>query len=153
MKQLPFSSPLLLSAPCAPQDVDVISQCGDASMVVSWSRNPDAQDFQVIVASNTGAQHQCNSSGTACTIDNLPCGQNYNVTVVSVRDGCESKPSTIVETSSGKYSPVNCFSSRSKLDIAVTTAMSHVFMLFLSQLRACPQMPMDIWTVCQTLPG
>ncbi|XP_056895182.1 fibronectin-like isoform X2 [Takifugu flavidus] len=95
------------TAPCTPQDVDVISQCSDASMVVSWSRNPDAQDFQVIVASNTGARHHCNSSGTACTIENLPCGQNYNVTVVSVREGCESQPSTIVEMSSAPCVPTN----------------------------------------------
>lgn len=99
-----FYPPLSLSAPCTPQDVDVISQCSDASMVVSWSGNPDAQDFQVIVASNTGAGHHCNSSGTSCTIENLPCGQNYNVSVVSVTEGCESQPSTIVETSSGEYS-------------------------------------------------
>lgn len=97
--------------------MDVISQCADGSMVVSWSQNPDAQDFQVIAVSNTGARHPCNSSGTACTIENLACGQNYSVTVVSVRDGCESKPSTIVETSSGNHSPVN-FSSHAKLNIA-----------------------------------
>lgn len=111
--------PLFLSAPCAPQDVDVISQCTEGSMVVSWSQNPDAQNFQVTAVNNTGAQHHCNSSGTACTIKNLPCGQNYNVTVVSVRDGCESKPSIIVEMSSGNHSPVNYFFSHAKLNIAV----------------------------------
>lgn len=72
-------------------------------MAVSWFQNPDAQDFQVIAVSNTGAQHQCNSSGAACTIEHLPCGQKYSVTMVSVRDGCESKPSAPVETSSGNH--------------------------------------------------
>lgn len=95
--------PFPLSAPCAPQDVDVISQCTDASMVVSWSPNPDAQDFQVTAESNTGARHLCNSIGTACTIENLPCGRNYSVTVLSVRDGCESESSTKVETCSGNH--------------------------------------------------
>lgn len=93
--------PLPLSAPCAPQDVDVISQCPDGSMVVSWSQNPDALHFRVVAVSNTGAGHHCNSSGTACSLESLPCGQNYSVSVVSVMDSCESESSSIVETSSG----------------------------------------------------
>lgn len=78
-------------------------------MVVSWSQTPHAQDFQVNAVSNTGGRHHCNSSGTACTIGNLQCGQTYSVTVVSVRDGCESQPSIIEKTSSGNHSSVNLF--------------------------------------------
>lgn len=92
------------SAPCAPQDVAVNPQCTDGSMVVSWSPNLEVQYFDVLAVSNTGATHHCNSSGTTCTIANLTCGQKYSVTVLSVRDGCESNPSTVVETSSGKLS-------------------------------------------------
>nr|XP_046247875.1 uncharacterized protein LOC124060678 [Scatophagus argus] len=95
------------TAPCAPQDVAVDSQCADGAMAVSWSPNPDAQYFHVAVVSNTGARHYCNSSGAACTISNLPCGQNYNVTVLSVRDDCESKPSAVVQTSSAPCVPRN----------------------------------------------
>ncbi len=98
------ASPLSFSpsAPCAPQDVAVDEQCADGAMAISWSPNPDAQYFHVAAVSNTGARLHCNSSGTACTMSDLPCGQNYNVTVLSVREGCESKPSAVVETSSGK---------------------------------------------------
>lgn len=94
------------SAPCAPQDVAVDARCADGAMIVSWSPNPDAQYFLVQAVSNTGSRHHCNSSGTACIIRNLPCGQKYNVTVLSVRDGCESEPSTMFETSSGKFQAV-----------------------------------------------
>lgn len=155
-----FLPPLSFSAPCTPQDVDVISQCTDGSLVVSWSQNPNAHYFQVIAASDAGARHHCNVSGTACSIENLPCGQNYNVTVVSVRDGCESKPSSTVETSSGKYSPGELLlytrkteHSCRKLTVGYNCFMMHVVMVYLSKLRVCPQMPMDTWTVCQTLPG
>lgn len=103
-----FSSSLFPSAPCAPQNVVVDSQCDDNAMVVSWSPNPDAQYFHVAAVSNTGARLYCNSSSTACTISNLPCGQSYNVTVLSVRDDCESKPSAVVETSSGKLQNEKC---------------------------------------------
>ncbi|XP_013856236.1 fibronectin type III domain-containing protein 7, partial [Austrofundulus limnaeus] len=90
------------TAPCMPQNVSVESRCAEGAMVVSWSPNPDAQYFHVAAVSNTGARLYCNSSSTKCTINNLPCGQSYNITVLSVRDACESKPSAVAKTSSGK---------------------------------------------------
>ncbi|XP_034066039.1 uncharacterized protein LOC117542456 [Gymnodraco acuticeps] len=95
------------TANCPPQNVVVDSQCDEGTIVVSWSPNTDAQYFHVAAVSNTRARLYCNSSGTACTIKDLPCGQSYNVTVLSVRDGCESKPSAVVETSSAPCVPRN----------------------------------------------
>ncbi|XP_078116029.1 receptor-type tyrosine-protein phosphatase beta-like [Sander vitreus] len=95
------------TAPCAPQDVAVNTQCDDGAMNVSWSPNPDAQYFHVAAVSNTGARLYCNSSNTYCNISGLPCGQKYNVTVLSVRDDCESKPSAVVKTSSAPCVPRN----------------------------------------------
>uniref|UniRef100_A0A8P4G5R4 Fibronectin type-III domain-containing protein n=1 Tax=Dicentrarchus labrax TaxID=13489 RepID=A0A8P4G5R4_DICLA len=95
------------TAPCPPHHVTVDSQCADGVMAVSWSPNPDAQYFHVAAVSNTGARLYCNSSGTTCSISNLPCGQTYNVTVMSVRDRCESKLSAVVETSSAPCVPRN----------------------------------------------
>ncbi|CAB1419901.1 unnamed protein product [Pleuronectes platessa] len=93
--------------PCAPQNVTVNEQCAEGAMTVSWFPNPDAQYFHVAAVSNTGARLYCNSSSTTCTINNLPCGQHYNVTVLSVRDDCESQPSAVVETSSAPCMPGN----------------------------------------------
>ncbi|XP_074491158.1 uncharacterized protein fndc7b [Sebastes fasciatus] len=95
------------TAPCTPQNVTVDVQCDDEAMTVSWSPNPDAQYFHVAAVGNHGARLYCNSSGTACTLSDLPCGQHYNVTVQSVRDDCESKPSAVVETSSAPCVPMN----------------------------------------------
>lgn len=110
---LPFPSLPSSVAPCPPQGVAVEAQCADGAMVVNWSPNPDAEYFHVQAVSNTGARHYCNSSGTACTIRNLPCGQNYNVSVLSVRGDCESTPSTVVETSTGKLQTVIVICSKS----------------------------------------
>ncbi|XP_044055462.1 uncharacterized protein LOC122877670 [Siniperca chuatsi] len=107
------------TAPCAPQDVAVEAQCADSAMVVSWSPNPDAQYFHVVAVSNTRARLHCNSSGTACTIRDLPCGKNYNVTVLSLRDGCESKPSAVLETSSAPCVPRN---TKGRLDCISNSA-------------------------------
>lgn len=99
---LPFLLRLSLSAPCAPQDVAIDAQCDNGALAVSWSPNPDVQYFHVAAVSSTGGRLHCNSSGTACTMRDLPCGQHYNVTALSVaRSGCESTPSAVVETSTG----------------------------------------------------
>uniref|UniRef100_A0A3B3BWR1 Fibronectin type-III domain-containing protein n=1 Tax=Oryzias melastigma TaxID=30732 RepID=A0A3B3BWR1_ORYME len=94
------------TAPCPPQNVVVDAQCAKGEMVVSWSPNTDAQYFHVAAVSNTGARLYCNSTGTTCTISNLPCGQHYNVTVLSVRDTCESKTSPVVHTCSAPCVPM-----------------------------------------------
>ncbi|XP_069008974.1 fibronectin type III domain-containing protein 7-like [Embiotoca jacksoni] len=95
------------TAPCVPQNVTVHQRCADKAMVVSWSPNPDAQSFHVTAVSDTRARLYCNSTGTSCTLRNLPCGQSYNVTVRSERDGCESEPGAAVETSSAPCTPMN----------------------------------------------
>ncbi|CAJ1061142.1 uncharacterized protein LOC117806306 [Xyrichtys novacula] len=93
------------TAPCPPESVAVNALCDDGDMTISWLPNPDAQHFYATAVSNTGARLHCNSSGTACTIFNLPCGQTYNITVVSKRDECESEPSAVVKTSSAPCVP------------------------------------------------
>ncbi|XP_061636365.1 fibronectin-like isoform X2 [Phyllopteryx taeniolatus] len=89
------------TAPCPPQGVIVDALCDEGAMSVSWSHNPDAHYFHVVAASHSGARLYCNSSGTVCTFENLPCGDSYNVTLVSVRNDCESEPSPAVEIHSG----------------------------------------------------
>ncbi|XP_074523504.1 uncharacterized protein fndc7b [Halichoeres trimaculatus] len=93
------------TAPCPPQNVAIDAHCAEGSMTISWMPNPDAQHFLVAAVSNTGARLYRNSSGPAYTINDLPCGQTYNVTVVSVRGDCKSEPSAVVETSSAPCVP------------------------------------------------
>ncbi|XP_034531079.1 uncharacterized protein LOC117806306 [Notolabrus celidotus] len=93
------------TAPCPPQNLAVNAQCADGAMTISWMSNPDAEYFHAAAVSNTGARLYCNSTGTACTINDLPCGQTYNVTTLSVRDDCESQPSAVVASSSAPCVP------------------------------------------------
>ncbi|KAF7660957.1 hypothetical protein LDENG_00272160 [Lucifuga dentata] len=95
------------TAPCTPEDVYVDVQCAEGCMDVSWSPNPDAEYFHVEAVSDSGILLYCNSTDTNCTLWNLPCGQSYSITVVSVRDGCESKPSPVKEFCSVPCVPKN----------------------------------------------
>lgn len=116
----PFSA-----APCAPQSVHVEAQCADGAMAVSWSPNPDAEYFYVEAVSNAGARHYCNSSGTTCTIADLPCGRSYNVSVLSVSGSCEGKPSAVVETSTGNKAPtVVCSITEFKMTCGSDSSLS-----------------------------
>ncbi|XP_041862145.1 fibronectin-like [Melanotaenia boesemani] len=122
------------TAPCPPQNVSIDVKC-DKTMVVSWSPNPDAQYFHVVAVSNTGARLYCNSTDTNCTISNLPCGQRYNVSVLSVRDACESKPSVVVETCSAPCVPMkpsghlDCISNSAWVSWDISAGATSYFVL------------------------
>ncbi|XP_034036687.1 fibronectin type III domain-containing protein 7-like [Thalassophryne amazonica] len=107
------------TVPCAPQDVAVAVSCAEGAMTISWSPNPDAEYFHVLAVSNNWARLHCNSSGSACTIRGLTCGQSYNITVISVRDGCESKKSAAVHVYSAPCVPTKLFS---RLDCVTNNA-------------------------------
>lgn len=81
-------------------------QCAAGSMMVTWSANPNAESFHVTAVTSGSADLSCDSRGlpirTGCSIENLPCGHLYSVTVTSIRGGCKSKVSGAVAVSSGK---------------------------------------------------
>ncbi|XP_076010605.1 fibronectin type III domain-containing protein 7-like [Genypterus blacodes] len=106
-ESLKSDAAVVQSAPCTPQNVHVEIQCASSSMVVSWSPNPDAERFHVEALSHTGALLKCDTDDTRCIFTNLICGQRYNITVVSVRGGCESKPSPVNVASSAPCVPEN----------------------------------------------
>ncbi|KTF95187.1 hypothetical protein cypCar_00023202, partial [Cyprinus carpio] len=83
------------TAPCAPQNVSAIVQCDSGSVLVSWNPAVDASLFKVELESeSTGVISSCNSTNTQCSITHLPCGERFNLSVVALRGGCQSQPSS-----------------------------------------------------------
>ncbi|XP_017573413.2 uncharacterized protein LOC108439482 [Pygocentrus nattereri] len=95
----------LHAAPCPPQNVHVQMNCSAGAMTVTWAANPDAESFHVDAVTSSGANFTCDTSGTTCSISGLPCGLSYSVTVRAVRGGCQSGPSTAVQTYSAPCIP------------------------------------------------
>uniref|UniRef100_A0A674C2S3 Fibronectin type-III domain-containing protein n=3 Tax=Salmo trutta TaxID=8032 RepID=A0A674C2S3_SALTR len=99
------------TAPCPSQDVAVDVQCAAGSMMVTWSANPNAESFHVMAVTSGSTDLSCDSRGhpirTGCSIENLPCGHLYSVTVTSIRGGCKSKVSGAVAASSAPCVPQN----------------------------------------------
>ncbi|KAI7809537.1 hypothetical protein IRJ41_010869 [Triplophysa rosa] len=83
------------TAPCPPQNVSAQVQCALGSVQVSWSPVVNAEQFRVVLAAHsTGVISSCNSTGTQCSINNLPCNERFNLSVVAVRGSCQSQPSS-----------------------------------------------------------
>ncbi|XP_056598960.1 fibronectin type III domain-containing protein 7-like [Triplophysa dalaica] len=83
------------TAPCPPQNVSTQVQCTLGSVQVSWSPAVNADQFRVaLVANSTGVISSCNSTGTQCSVNNLPCNERFNLSVVAVRGSCQSQPSS-----------------------------------------------------------
>ncbi|XP_029687008.1 fibronectin-like [Takifugu rubripes] len=80
---------------CAPDNITV-SPAGQ-DIVVSWSPVTGAETFAAIATANDGHNYTCNStSSNSCNLTDLPCGENYTITVVTVDGGCWSEPSSAV---------------------------------------------------------
>uniref|UniRef100_A0A672RTY0 Fibronectin type III domain containing 7, related sequence 4 n=1 Tax=Sinocyclocheilus grahami TaxID=75366 RepID=A0A672RTY0_SINGR len=94
------------TAPCPPQNVSAIVQCDSESVLVSWNPAVDASLFIVELESeSTGAISSCNSTNTQCSITHLPCGERFNLSVVALRGGCQSQPSSDLSIASAPCIP------------------------------------------------
>ncbi|XP_053549799.1 uncharacterized protein LOC128641237 [Bombina bombina] len=74
------------TAPCAPQNVKAVVLCGLNLTTVSWDLTPGAWNYTAVVTG--GEERSCSTSGSACNIQGLECGQTYNVTVRATGEQC-----------------------------------------------------------------
>ncbi|KAK1790976.1 hypothetical protein P4O66_014810, partial [Electrophorus voltai] len=88
------STPVQLqSAPCPPDTIQTIIGCRNNSASVSWSPAIGAVSYVATLQSSNGSMYTCNGIATSCDVTNLPCGQNYSVTVAVNGQNCNSTPS------------------------------------------------------------
>ncbi|KAG5847415.1 hypothetical protein ANANG_G00125810 [Anguilla anguilla] len=93
------------TAPCPPQNVEAQMSCDSGTLVVTWEPSADADSFHVVADDEDGADLSCDTNGTRCSMENLPCGHSYSVTVAAVRGGCHGDPSQAVQVSSAPCVP------------------------------------------------
>ena len=82
----------LFSAPCAPMNVSASLACLN-SADVSWVGSSSATAYNVTAVGQDGHIHGCYTNSTSCQIPNMPCGQNYTITVTPYADSCAGNPS------------------------------------------------------------
>ncbi|XP_061884565.1 uncharacterized protein LOC133635404 [Entelurus aequoreus] len=113
---------ILQSAPCVPNDVDVMLDCTSNEAVVTWNATKGTLSYKVTAQSSLGTQSTCESAEPTCTLTNLTCGQFYLVQVVAEGEVCSSLPSPAARFKSVPCTPdigsvvLDCFTGAALLD-------------------------------------
>ncbi|XP_053106320.1 fibronectin type III domain-containing protein 7 [Hemicordylus capensis] len=93
------------TAPCSPEIINISK---DALSVISvhWHANNDDATYTVTVKGEAGMWH-CTSSGNSCTIQNLPCGSLFSISVVASTEAGHSLPSYSVPLETAPCCPAD----------------------------------------------
>ncbi|XP_033993889.1 receptor-type tyrosine-protein phosphatase beta-like isoform X2 [Trematomus bernacchii] len=91
--------------PCPPSNVVVGSTCADDSALVSWSPSLVAETYHVVAMGANGHVHTCNTTSSNCSISELHCGQQYDISVTASRENCTSKASQNATLNTGPCQP------------------------------------------------
>lgn len=93
----------LFVVPCAPDHVNAELDCDSDSVLVSWKQSEGIDAYIATATTHTGYNAECNSTGLACNINGLQCGQSYYIRVTALNDGCSSETSSSVEVQTGTF--------------------------------------------------
>ena len=85
----------LPTAPCPPQSLTAVTDCGTNSVLASWNASVGATSYAATVMGPGGFSETCSSSNLTCSVSGLQCASQYNVTVKS-QGNCISSPSQTV---------------------------------------------------------
>ncbi|XP_073727799.1 uncharacterized protein fndc7rs1 [Misgurnus anguillicaudatus] len=110
----------ITAGPCPPSSVSaVLSDCSSNTALVSWTSIPGVQyTARANGTAGSSAGVQCNTTNSNCTLTNLQCGSQYNISVTATRNNCSSTANMMSNFTTAPCAPVlsdavlNC-SSRS----------------------------------------
>ncbi|KAI3375007.1 hypothetical protein L3Q82_021535, partial [Scortum barcoo] len=103
----PYSLPQTVqTAPCSPQRLTVVTDCGADSLLASWEASYGAISYMATATGPNGFSKTCSSSNLTCSVSSLQCASQYSVTVTAHDSRCSSSPSQTV-ISTGPCDPVN----------------------------------------------
>ncbi|XP_069009634.1 fibronectin type III domain-containing protein 7-like [Embiotoca jacksoni] len=83
----------LLSEPCPPTGISSSMNCVSNIAVVTWTGSAGTVFYTATLMPEDGQSKSCWSDNEHCGMPNVPCGQNYSVTVVASNSKCDSDPS------------------------------------------------------------
>ncbi|KAF4097010.1 hypothetical protein G5714_022979 [Onychostoma macrolepis] len=88
------------TAPCVPQNVSALMDCGSDSITLTWEASLGAFLYFATAEDQFGTAHTCTSSDTKCKFSRLRCGSIYKASLIASNIHCNSSvsDSIIVET-------------------------------------------------------
>ncbi|XP_065697883.2 fibronectin type III domain-containing protein 7 isoform X4 [Patagioenas fasciata] len=91
------------TAPCSPE-IKNISKEALSVISVHWQSNNEEATYIVTARGEAGLWH-CTSSGSSCTLINLPCGSTFSVSAIARSPAGQSLPSYSVPLETGACCP------------------------------------------------
>ncbi|KAM3604918.1 uncharacterized protein V6R79_017981 [Siganus canaliculatus] len=107
----PSVSESLQTVPCAPENVSASLVCLGHSALVSWRSSPGAVGYNVTLTGRSGPTHRCQTNSTSCQLDEVPCGETYNITVTPYSETCAGNPSEPYVFRAARCAPRNVTAS------------------------------------------
>ncbi|XP_032422074.1 uncharacterized protein LOC116722071 [Xiphophorus hellerii] len=97
----------LTSGPCQPHSIEAFMGCQTHSATVSWQPSAGAVSYATMLTSSSGHTSSCSTSTTSCQTSFLHCGEEYNVTVKTIGEACNSTAHMAGQLITEPCTPVN----------------------------------------------
>ncbi|KAJ8384528.1 hypothetical protein AAFF_G00204430 [Aldrovandia affinis] len=88
------------TGPCDPQNVDTTLHCETNMVIVSWDASAGASRYMVLARDEEEQLSSCSTTDTSCQLNQLNCGDTYNISVLADDGICNSssQPRVVIET-------------------------------------------------------
>ncbi|XP_061587415.1 fibronectin type III domain-containing protein 7-like [Cololabis saira] len=84
------------TAPCPPTNIEAVRDCDKHQAVIVWQVHQASGMYTATMEDQNGAQLTCTSNNVSnCKITDLPCGEEYNVSVTYHSGNCPSTSTPI----------------------------------------------------------
>ncbi|KAJ1170951.1 hypothetical protein NDU88_002822 [Pleurodeles waltl] len=95
------------SVPCISTNLTTQLDESTNLATVTWAATIGALSYTASLLGAGGQLYSCNSTGTGCSVNNMQCGQRYNVTVQSIGVTCSSTSTAKMELETAPCAPTN----------------------------------------------
>ncbi|KAK5869559.1 hypothetical protein PBY51_024266 [Eleginops maclovinus] len=126
-----------ITAPCMPMNL-MLTQKNSTCFSVSWTANNRQANYTVTASGDDGT-HTCNTEGNSCDITELPCGSNFEVSVIAASPAGWGLPSYSEFLETGPCCPLNLTvdqETQAMSNVSWSTAKgAHTFITSLTSAR------------------
>ncbi|GAA6076390.1 uncharacterized protein LOC113651476 [Tachysurus ichikawai] len=123
-------SQIVKTAPCVPQNIQVMLTCQSTVLNVTWQQSGEATQYRAMVETSVGQIIYQVTDKLFFTVSNILCGMTYNVTVVAQNDKCNSSRSSVRSAISAPCPPqaisTNILCSSNTISVNWTSSMAGV---------------------------
>uniref|UniRef100_UPI00398EB869 fibronectin type III domain-containing protein 7-like n=1 Tax=Pristiophorus japonicus TaxID=55135 RepID=UPI00398EB869 len=90
---------------CIPQNLNVEVDCNTNDASVSWAHTKGAVSYSATAEGSDGHAVSCDTANSECQINDLHCGQMYNLTLTALDGVCDNSQSSIFDFSTAPCAP------------------------------------------------